>query len=280
MAPPTSAGPSSKIPLLPGEKVARFAPATARFVTRAGAPGVLHLTDQRLIFRPDGDGRLLDARLGKVRGSTTFSPKILGFIPTRRALRVSIDNGRAGEEPWFVVEDADAWNAAIAQARAAATARMRDLAALLSAGEAAGRDAVSREAFGSFLAAERGFPGGFWHPGDEDSLLEVIGSRVADLALPADLLADPKLRAELRRIAQSEPGKSDADEDRARRRQIACVAARINTLAGPAASTRRLYAFADDIPGWEAHVPVWLHLNADERARLLALGVVNPPPAP
>jgi len=271
MATPSHDGP--RIPLFPGEKVARSAPATAHFSTRTALPGVLHLTDQRLVFRPDGNGRLLDARLGAVRGSTTFLQKLLNLIPTRRALRVSINNGRVSEEPWFVIGDPDAWNVAITQARAGAPA-MPELAALLTAGETAGREAISREAFGSFLADQRGFPGGFWQSKDEHALLTVIGGRLADFGLSRDLLSDAKLRAELQRLGQS--GTSEADENQARRRQIACVAARINSAAGPAAATRRLYPFADDIPGWEAREPVWLLLNAEERARLLALGIVSP----
>jgi hypothetical protein len=238
-------------------------------------PGVLHLTNQRLLFRPDGNGRCLDVRLQEVQGSTTFPLKLFGLIPTGRALRVSIDTGHVREEPWFVVDDPDAWSVGIAQARADAPSPP-DLAALLTAAEAEGRDAVSREALGGFLAVERGFPRGFWHPGDEEGLLDVIASRVADLGLPSDLLSDATLRSELQRIAESDPAESDADEDRARRRQIACVAARINAAAGPAMGARRLYAFAEDIPGWEPDEPVWLLLNADERARLLALGILTP----
>lgn len=263
------------IPLLPGEKVARFAPATAHFSARAAFPGVLHLTDQRLVFRPDGDGRWLDVRLRQVRNAVPFPVKLFGLITTGHALRVSADGARMNEEPWFAVDDPEAWGVAVTHARADAPASPPDLATLLSAAEAEGRDVVSREAFGSFLSKERGFPGGFWHAGDEHGLLDVIGSRLAGLGLSSDLLSD-ELRAELRRLAESDPGVSDAGEDQARRRQIACVAARINTAAGPAASARRLYAFAEDIPGWEADEPVWLLLNADERARLLALGIVHP----
>lgn len=273
MASASGMGPT--IPLLPGEKVARFAPATGHFQTPAGFPGVLHLTNQRLVFRPDGNGRYLDARLGQVRGATTFPVKLFGLIPTRRALRVSID-ARVSEEPWFAVGEPDAWSLAITQARADAPAGPPDFAAMLSAAEAEGRDAVSREAFGSFLADERGFPGGFWHAQDEEGLQDVIGSRLADLGVPGDLLSDEKLRAELKRLGTLDAGTSDADEDKARRRQIACVAARVNAVAGPAAGARRLYGFAEGIPGWEADEPVWLLLNADERARLLALGIVRP----
>jgi len=185
----------------------------------------------------------------------------------------AVKYGRVSEEPWFVIGDPDAWNVAITQARAGAPA-MPELAALLTAGETAGREAISREAFGSFLADQRGFPGGFWQSKDEHALLTVIGGRLADFGLSRDLLSDAKLRAELQRLGQS--GTSEADENQARRRQIACVAARINSAAGPAAATRRLYPFADDIPGWEAREPVWLLLNAEERARLLALGIVSP----
>jgi hypothetical protein len=266
-------GPST-IALFPGEKVARFAPATGHFATPAGFPGVLHLTNQRLVFWPDGNGRALDARLQVVRGSTTVSRKRLGFIPVSPALRVSIHTGRVSEEPWFVLDDADAWNAAITQARADAPAAP-DLAALLAAGEAEGKDAVSREAFGRFLLNERGFPGGFWHPQDEDGLLDILGLWMTDAGLPGDLMADEKLRAELKRIAESMTEPSDAAEDQARRRQIHCVASRINSTIGPAAGARRLYQFAEDVPGWEPDEPVWLFLNADERVRLLALGIVH-----
>jgi len=272
MASLSGTGPT--FPLFPGEKVARFGPATGHFATRTGFPGVLHLTNQRLVFRPDGNGRLLDARLQEVRNAIPFSVKVLGIIPAGRALRVAIDTGRVSEEPWFNVDDPDAWNAAITEARAGA-ATPPDLSALLSAAEAEGREAVSRDAFGSFLAHERGFPGGFWHAGDQDGMLDVIGSRLKDLGLP-DLLADEKLRAELKRLGDIQPGASDADEDQARRRQISCVAGRVNTVAGPTAGARRLYEFAEDIPGWESDEPVWLLLNADERARLLALGIVRP----
>ena len=62
-----------------------------------------------------------------------------------------------------------------------------------------------------------------------------------------------------------------------RRRQLSCVAGRVNTAAGPTVGARRLYEFVEDIPGWESDEPVWLLLlNADERARLLALGIVRP----
>jgi hypothetical protein len=267
-------GPST-IALFPGEKVARFAPATGHFSTPTAIPGVLHLTNQRLVFWPDGNGVSLDARLQVVRGSTTFSRKRLGFIPAGLALRVSIDTGRVRDEPWFVVDDADAWNAAITKARADAAAAP-DLAALLTAGEAEGKDAVSREAFGRFLLSARGFPGGFWHPQDDDGLLNVLGGWMTDAGLPGDLMADEKLRAELKRLAESMAEPSDAAEDQARRRQIHCVAARVNSTVGPAAGARRLYQFAEDVPGWEPDEPVWLFLNADERARLLALGIVHP----
>ena len=100
------------------------------------------------------------------------------------------------EEPWFIVDDANGWNAAIAKARADAPP-VPDLAALLTAGEAEGKDAVSREAFGRFLLNERGFPGGFWHPDDDDGLLGVFGGWMTDAGLPGDLMADEKLRAEL-----------------------------------------------------------------------------------
>jgi hypothetical protein len=267
-------GPST-IALFPGENVARFAPATGHFSTPKAIPGVLHLTDQRLVFWPSGDGVSLDARLQVVRGSTTFSRKRLGFIPAGLALRVSIDTGRVRDEPWFVVDDAEAWNAAITKARADAPAAP-DLAALLTAGEAEGKDAVSREAFGRFLLSERGFPGGFWHPQDDGGLLDVVGGWMTEAGLPGDPMADEKLRAELKRIAESTAEPSDAAEDLARRRQIHCVAARVNSTVGPAAGARRLYQFAEDVPGWEPDEPVWLFLNADERARLLALGIVHP----
>lgn len=267
-------GPST-IALFPGEKVARFAPATGQFLRPGPVPGVLHLTNQRLVFWPDGNGAALDARLQVVRGSTTFSRKRLGFIPASPALRVSIDTGRVRYEPWFILDDADAWNAAITQARADAPAAP-DLAALLTAGEAEGKDAVSREAFGRFLLSEHGFPGGFWHPEEDDGLLNVFGGWMTDAGLPGDLMADEKLRAELKRIAESMAEPSDAAEDQARRRQIHCVAARVNSTVGPAAGARRLYQFAEDLPGWEPDEPVWLFLNADERARLLALGIVHP----
>jgi len=267
-------GPST-IALFPGEKVARFAPATGHFSAPTAIPGVLHLTSQRLVFCPNGDGVSLDARLQVVRGSTTFPRKRLGFIPAGLALRVSIDTGRVRDEPWFIVDDADAWNAAITKARADAPAAP-DLAALLTAGEAEGKDAVSREAFGRFLLSERGFPGGFWHPDDDDGLLDVFSDWMTQAGLPGDLMADEKLRAELKRLAESMAEPSDAAEDQARRRQIHCVAARVNSTVGPVAAARRLYQFAEDVPGWEPDEPVWLFLNADERARLLALGIVHP----
>jgi len=147
---------------------------------------------------------------------------------------------------------------------------MSDLDRMLSAAEAAGQRAISREKFGRFLAEDRGFPGGFWHPEDEEGLLDVVGSRLEGLGLP-DVRSDDALRAELRELAESDP-----DEEQARRRQIARVAARVNEAAGAAADARRLYAFAEDIPGWEADEPVWLLLTADERARLVALGIIVP----
>ena len=91
------------------------------------------------------------------------------------------------------------------------------------------------------------------------------------LGLASDLLFDEKLGAELQGAVHSHP-----DEEAARRLQIARVAACLNAVAGAADGARRLYAFAEDIPGWEAHEPVWLLLTADERARLLALGIVRP----
>jgi hypothetical protein len=87
-------GGTSIIALFPGEKVARSGPVTAHFSTPTAIPGVLHLTNQRLVFWPDGDHASLDARLQDVRGSTTFPRKRLGFIPAGLALRVSIDTGR------------------------------------------------------------------------------------------------------------------------------------------------------------------------------------------
>ena len=129
MASLSGTGPT--FPLFPGEKVARFGPATGHFATRTGFPGVLHLTNQRLVFRPDGNGRLLDARLQEVRNAIPFSVKVLGIIPAGRALRVAIDTGRVSEEPWFNVDDPDAWNAAITEARAGA-ATPPDLSALLT----------------------------------------------------------------------------------------------------------------------------------------------------
>src|SRR6478752_3165804 len=131
----------STIALFPGEKVARHAPATGYFSTPTAIPGVLHLTNQQLVFWPAGNGVSLDARLQVVQDSTTFSRKRLGFIPAGLALRVSIDTGRVRDEPWFIVEDAGAWNEAITSARAAAPAAP-DLAALLTAGEAEGKDAL------------------------------------------------------------------------------------------------------------------------------------------
>src|SRR5262245_44417444 len=238
-------GDPSTIALFPGEKVTRFAPATGHFSTPTAVPGVLHLTNQRLVFGPAGNGVSLDARLQVVQGSTTFSRKRLGFIPAGLALRVSIDTGRVRDEPWFIVDDADAWNAAITKARADAPAAP-DLAALLTAGEAEGKDGVSREAFGRLLLSERGFPGGFWHPEDDGGLLNVLGGWMTDAGLPGDLMADEKLRAELKRIAASMAEPSEAAEDQARRRQIHCVAARVNSTVGPAPGARRLYRFAED----------------------------------
>ena len=52
-------GEPSTIALFPGEKVARLAPATGHFSTPTGFPGVLHLTNQRLVFWPAGNGRAL-----------------------------------------------------------------------------------------------------------------------------------------------------------------------------------------------------------------------------
>jgi hypothetical protein len=268
----------SIVNLYPGEKVSRSAPATAHApkVVRGERMfrGVLHLTDQRLIFRPDaadpGPGCPGFFPFRRISHTTVFSPKLLGLIPSsRRALRVSTDWGRPGQEPWFVVDDADAWSAAIAQARADAASNPLDLGRMLAAAEAEGAGAISREAFGLFLAEDRGFPGGFWHPEDDEGLLDVIGSRLEALGLAPNVLSDDDLRAELRRAAESRP------EDEARRLQIARIAARINEASGAAAGARRLHAFAEDIPGWEADEPVWLLLTADERSRLLALGVVH-----
>src|SRR5262249_51669889 len=105
---------------------------------------------------------------------------------------------------------------------------------------------------------------------DDEGLLDVIGSSLEALGLPPDVLSDDDLRAELRRAAESLP------EDEARRAQIARIAARINEASGAAAGAKRLHTFAEDIPGWEADEPVWLLLTADERSRLLALGIVRP----
>jgi len=266
-------GPST-IALFPGEKVVRVAQARMHLSKPTGSPGVLHLTNQRLVFWPDGNGAALDARLQEVRGSATFARKRLGFIPAGLALRVSIDR-RGRDETWFLVDDADGWNAAITKSRADAPP-VPDLAALLTAVEVEGKDVVSREAFGRFLLNERGFPGGFWHPDEDDGLLNVFGGWITDAGLPGELMADGKLRAELKRIAESMAEPTDAAEDEARRRQVHCVAARVNWMVGPGAGARRLYQFAEDLPGWEPDEPVWLFLNADERARLLALGIVHP----
>jgi len=210
--------------------------------------------------------------------TTVFAPKLFGLLPTsQRALRVSAETHRAGTEPWFVLADADSWNGAVAQARADAPSNRLDLAKLLTAAEA-DREAISRGACGDFLANERGFPAGFWHPDDEHGLLDVMGNALKDLGVTAAVLSDETLRAELKHAVELHP-RDDEGEDKARRLQIARVAARVNTAAGPAASARRLYQFAEDIPDWDAEEPVWLHLTADERARLLALGIVHPLPA-
>jgi hypothetical protein len=144
---------------------------------------------------------------------------------------------------------------------------------VLRAAETENPRAYSREMIGLFLAADRGFPGGFWHPEDEEGLVGVMGSWLERNALP-NLLSDPKLTAELQRIAEAHPG-GDEEEDEARRMQVTCVAARVNETSG-AKGTRRLYEFAEDIQGWEADEPVWLFLTTDERTRLLALGIVHP----
>jgi hypothetical protein len=269
-------GGSSTIALFPREKVVRVAQASMHLPTATkGSPGVLHLTNQRLVFWPDGNGAALEARLQEVRGSATFARKRLGFIPAGLALRVSLDTRGSRDGTWFLVDDAEGGNAAITKSRADAPP-VPDLAALLSAGEVEGKDVVSREAFGHFLLNERGFPCGFWHPDDDDGLLNVFGGWIADAGLPDELMADEKLRAELRRIAESMAEPTDAAEDEARRRQVRCVAERVNSMVGPGAGARRLYQFADDLPGWEPDEPVWLFLNADERARLVALGIVHP----
>jgi len=275
---PTTKG---DVPVYPGEKVLRSEPTVAHApkATRGEGvfPGVLHLTDQRLIFRPDTQptpgcpGFFPHTR---IVATTVFAPKLFGLVPTsRRALRISADGARAGKEPWFVLDDPASWHAAVMQARADAPANRLGLDKILSAAEA-DPTAISREACGNFLAHERAFPAGFWHPEDEAGLLAVMTDALKDLGAP-DVLSDQALRAELRRAVESHPD----DENKARRVQISRVAARINGTVGPAASARRLYAFAEDIPGWEAGEPVWLHLTADERARLLALGIVLPLPA-
>src|SRR4029079_18341117 len=267
-------GRTSTMPLFPGEKVVRVAQASMH-VSKGPSPGVLHLTNQRLVFSPDGNGAALDARLQEVQGSATFARKRLGFISAGLALRVSIDTGHWAQVAWFVVDDAAGWNAAITKSRADAPP-VPDLAALLTAGETEGKDVVSRGAFGRFLLNERGFPGGFWHPDDDVGLLEVFGDWITEAGLPGDLMADEKFRAELKRIAESMAAPTDAAEDEARRRQVHCVAARVNSTVGPAAGARRLYQFVEDLPGWEPDEPGWLFLNADESARLLALGIVHP----
>jgi len=269
------------VPVYPGEKVLRSEPAVAHM--RAGGrggsalQGVLHLTDQRLIFRPDGEpaaGGPGYFPFGQIVATAVFAPKLLGFLPTsRRALRVSADFHFKGQETWFVLADADGWNTAVTQARSDAPTNRLDLGRLLSAAEA-DPGAISREACGDFLANDRGFPAGFWHPEDEVACLEVMGDTLKQLGAP-DVLSDPALRAELQRVVKLY-SLDDEGEDKARRHQIALVAARVNATVGPAASARRLYQFAEDIPHWDADEPVWLHLSTEERARLLALGIVHP----
>jgi hypothetical protein len=269
------------VPVYPGEKVLRSEPTVAHM--RAGGrggsalQGVLHLTDQRLIFRANGEptaGGPGYFPFGRIVATAVFAPKLLGFLPTsRRALRVSADFHFKGQETWFVLADADGWNTAVTQARSDAATKRLDLGRLLSAAEAEPQT-ISREACGDFLAHDRGFPAGFWHPDDEVACLDVMGGALKNLGAP-DVLSDPTFRAELQRAVKLHPP-DDEGEDKARRHQIALVAARVNAAAGPAASTRRLYQFAEDIPGWDAEEPVWLYLTADERARLLALGIVHP----
>ncbi len=128
-----------------------------------------------------------------------------------------------------------------------------------------------KERFGRALARDRGFPQGWWHGDDLESAVKVMEARLTELGLVAPLDLE-----DLRRATRGFVGVLEG-EDLLRRHTIGHAAREANGFLAGMERPERLYAFADDVPGWELEEPVWLLLTTPERARLLEVGLLRPP---
>jgi hypothetical protein len=134
-------------------------------------------------------------------------------------------------------------------------------------------NAKSGRALEALLQSERGFPNGFWHAADAEGAFDVMGGALEVLGLDAAMLSEAYVRAVVERHAAS--ARNDEDEDLARRREIAEVAAHLDVQLEGAKSPHRFFAFAEDLSGWESEEPVWMLLTEEERALLLGRNVVR-----
>lgn len=119
------------------------------------------------------------------------------------------------------------------------------------------------------LLKERAFPDGWWHGDDLDSAIRVMQSRFTDLGLVAPLDLKDLQRSARGHVVQLE------GEDVLRRHLIGHVVREANGFLAGLERAERFYAFASTLPGWNPAEPVWLLLTPDERAQLLATGVLH-----
>ena len=252
----------------------------------AGGPsqtvdGRVLVTEQRLVFCPVV-GQPHPQRVDLVRDPSWAVERIqrrwLGLV-SRGApvVQVSFRMGHRDLVLAFHVPDPDALVNALGQTPPAAEAARTLLADALTAG------VRERGRYTSVLQA-LSFPGGFWHTEALEDLVDVVVASFADLDLDLDEAWLQTLDLDVEPLMGPEDYETGpGSEAWARKHQIAriCVAANEAIEAieviGVIGGSRRFYAFAEDLPGWEFDEPVWLLLTEDERQRLLSLGIVREP---
>lgn len=261
--------------LAPDETELRRSAARARFPKRVRGADVFRgevvLTDQRLVFAPRPS-----------LSASTGLELVLGDIVEVRPWRASAwPWARAGFElttrlgpqaaVQILVSERDAWCDAIGAARSDFRGRTDLSGWLTQAGNTGGPSPSVLRALERTLVTERAFPSAHWHPEDAHSLAAVLREAARDLGLPDDVLDDAFIAGLVASHADGAP------EDVLRQRQLADAAARMNDALAEVDS-RRLHAFARDLPGLEGGSPVfWALCSDDEAQQLLGLGVVRLP---
>lgn len=243
----------------------------------AGGPsqtlrGRIWLTQTLLAFRPI-------AGMPHPQVATVQRRLIERMELSRRSLLGHIRYGRPLLEVWvpsvgaplpltFDLDDAEGWRVLLRAPSPPPRAPRVRLREALDAGlRQRGRHTSTLE--------QLSFPRGYWHSEVHEDLVELAEDTFHELGvdLPPDLLASVDLEVET--LSGPEDYETGPGSDSwARREQIRRICSAANAVLS---GDRRFYAFAEDLPEWAFDEPVWLLLSAEERDRMLELGVVRAP---